>query len=102
MTTEIFKQKGLFIGRSFVLKDKYRKSNPSHTILFNANIATIEDGKIWWGDIDLTSDREVLTEIARDMGKDLYIVPELEGRFENEKLSGKALSLRAVDTIYCI
>lgn len=75
---------------------------PDHEVYFNGNISTIEDGKIWWGDIDMTEDRETLGEIARELGKDLYILREMDGRFENEGLSGKEYAKNAVSIVYCI
>jgi hypothetical protein len=67
-------------------KSTYRQRNPDNEVYFNANIFVLGEGKVWLGDLDVTKDRETLQKIATEIGKDLYIVRELDGRFENENL----------------
>jgi hypothetical protein len=55
-------------------KSGYMKRNPGNEVYFNANIFVLGEGKIWWGDLDLTKDREVLTEISASCGKKFYIL----------------------------
>lgn len=80
-------------------KSKYRESNPGNEVFFNANIFTVEDGKIWYGDIDYTKDKEVLEKIATKLERNLYILRELDGRFENEKLEANQIKKKAVKLI---
>lgn len=64
-------------------KSEYSKKFPENLIIFNSNVCT-DEGKIWWGDLDVTQSRENLSELARQMGKSIYILFEMDGRFENE------------------
>ena len=92
-----FIQKGLGNGRILSFsKSSYRKENPDHEIYFNANIFTLEDGKIWFGDLDLTKDIDQLKEISESLGKSLYILREIDGRFENDKLKDSEIIKKAV------
>ncbi len=78
-------------------KSLYKELHPDHTVVFNANLYTKEDGKVWYGDIDLTLDSGKLQDIANQSGKTIYILREMDGRFENEN---NPLLGRAVDTVY--
>lgn len=65
-------------------KSGYSQRFPENLVLFNSNVCT-DEGKIWWGDIDVTKSRENLSELAKEMGKTIYVLFEMDGRFENEK-----------------
>ena len=83
---EVFDKYSLKIGRLISFsKSFYRHQNPKNFVIFNANILTQEDGKIWWGDLDITVDEDNLKKIAKDLGKTLYVLRELEYRFVREK-----------------
>lgn len=61
------------------------KTSPKgHVCVFNANLCTKENGKFWFGDLDLTTDAESLKKIAVDKGCDVYILREIDARFLNE------------------
>lgn len=61
------------------------KSSPKgHVCVFNANLCTKENGKFWFGDLDLTTDAELLKKIAADKDCDVYILREMDARFQNE------------------
>lgn len=61
------------------------KTSPKgHVCVFNANLCTKEKGKFWFGDLDLTADAEPLKKIAADKGCDVYILREIDARFQNE------------------
>lgn len=97
---QIFDSQEMIMGRMIsVSKSRYREMYPDNTVYFNANIFTLSDGKIWWGDIDLTLDREKLKLIASELGEDLFILREMDGRFENEELSQGEIISRAVSKI---
>lgn len=84
---EIFKNEKLFSGRMISFsKSRYRNQFPENEVYFNANIFVLGEGKIWYGDVDITKDKEKLENVAREIGKDLYILSEMDGRFGNEKL----------------
>jgi hypothetical protein len=77
-------------------KSTYRRKYPDNEVYFNANIFVLGEGKVWLGDLDVTKDREILQKIATEIGKDLYIVRELDGRFENENLKDSEILKVAV------
>jgi hypothetical protein len=55
-----------------------------HICVFNANVCT-KDGKIWYGDIDLTADMADLKKLAADKSTPIYVLYEGDGRFHNER-----------------
>lgn len=55
-----------------------------HVCVWNANIFTRELGKVWFGDLDLTSDVQRLMSFAADLGQTLHILRERDGRFDHE------------------
>ena len=88
LITETFYSNGFMISRMISgSKSGYRERNPGNEVYFNANIFTLEEGKVWYGDLDVTKDLSALEEIAKTIGKDLYILREMDGRFENENPS---------------
>jgi hypothetical protein len=48
-------------------------------------------GKVWWGDLDLTLDWERLEKIATALNKSLFVLREMDGRFENEKRNNEEI-----------
>lgn len=80
----IFETHGLFKGRCFGSKSAYRQRYQHRIIVFNANICTKEQGKIWHGDIDMTKDAKALQRIANSLGQTLYVLSEMDARFDNE------------------
>jgi hypothetical protein len=65
-------------------KTRYRERHPGNAAIFNANVC-VSDGKIWWGDLDLTLDEPLLRELAMRLGEVVYVLYERDGRFANEK-----------------
>ena len=75
-----------FPGRMISMsKSAYVDSKKTSVPIFNANICTKESGKIWFGDLDVTLDKEKLSALATGMGQDIYVLRELDARFENEE-----------------
>lgn len=96
----IFEQHGLHIARMIGgSKTLYRMNHPNDEIYFNANIFTLSDGKIWHGDLNYTLDQEILLKIASEIGKDLYILREHDGRFDNEELTEEEIREKSVKVI---
>lgn len=94
---EIFKNYDFYFGRMIsASKSSYREKYPDNEVYFNANIFVLGEGKVWWGDLDVTLDRESLESIARDLGKDLFILREMDGRFENENLKDSEIISRSI------
>ena len=94
---EIFINEGLIEGRMVCgSKSLYRDMFPDNEVYFNANIFVLGEGKIWYGDIDVTKEKEQLENVARKIGKDLYILREMDGRFGNEELKDSEIITRAM------
>jgi hypothetical protein len=99
-TLSTFYDKGFIPGRMISgSKTFYRKNYPNNEVYFNANIFVLDEGKIWWGDLDLTRDKEILEDISISCGKKLYVLRELDGRFENEAPSNSFIMERAIAVI---
>lgn len=64
-------------------KTMYRQAYPNNIPVFNGNIITTQ-GKVWWGDLDLTTDNEILQEIANTLNDTVCVLREMDARFENE------------------
>ena len=77
-------------------KSLYRSNHPDHVVIFNANVFTKEDGKIWYGDIDLTLDEQRLKRLGYELEKEVFLLQEMEGRFENEEKVGDQVEQSAM------
>lgn len=100
ITKTIFVQRDYHNGRMISgSKSAYRERYPENEVFFNSNIFVLGEGKIWFGDIDYTKDEETLKEIAKDLQKDLYILREMDGRFENENLQDSQIISKSVKVI---
>ena len=56
-----------------------------HVCVWNANIFTAKNGKIWFGDLDLTRDAEDLFALSKGLGVRLHILKEMDGRFTHKQ-----------------
>lgn len=65
-------------------KSAYSENHKQNVPIFNANLCTKLRGKIWYGDIDLTLDKDKLATLAIELNEDIYVLRELDARFENE------------------
>lgn len=93
----IFMENGLPMGRMISMsKSGYRDKNPDNLVVFNANIFVLGEGKIWYGDLDITKERTVLEDIAKELGKDLFILREMDGRFGKENIKDSEIISLAV------
>lgn len=64
-------------------KSGYRNKYPNNVVGFNCNI--VANGvKVWYGDVDVTKDIDKLKKIANVLKTDIYVINEMDGRFENE------------------
>lgn len=85
MINEIINQK-LGIPGAMISSDKelYIEEHPTHKVFFNGNII-IDNKKVWFGDIDVTYKSKIIQELADELNKNIYIIPESDGRFDNEE-----------------
>lgn len=77
-------------------KSYYFDRHPGHVVYFNGNIIIPAKGKIWFGDIDINKDGDKLREVAQKHNTVIYVLREMDGRFENELLSPDNLIKKAV------
>jgi hypothetical protein len=57
-------------------KSGYVRNNPGCEAYFNARVCALGEGVIWWGDLDLAKDKEMLNEVSVKIEKKLYILRE--------------------------
>jgi hypothetical protein len=76
-------------------KSGYRERHLDHVAIFNANVS-LEQGKIWHGDVDLTLDEQKLHAFSERIGETVFLLYEMDGRFENE---GQPLLERAIFSV---
>lgn len=67
-------------------KRGYEEQHPGNKAVFNANVVSETHGKIWFGDLDLArqKDIEALQKLANRLGAKVYVLREMDGRFEYE------------------
>ena len=97
---KIFRDEELPNGRMMSWsKSGYRAENPNSVTYFNANVITLKDGKIWYGDLDLTKDADTLKRIAEQLGETIFVLKESDCRFGDElKPSTDLIKLAVWDT----
>lgn len=68
-------------------KGDYERQFRDHVVVFNANLVAVGDSadKIWYGDVDLYIDSDKLQTLANELKKDIYVLREMDGRFEKEE-----------------
>lgn len=83
---DAFEKRELYMGRMISgSKSGYSRKYPDHLVLFNANIFSEDGNKVWFGDLDLTLDSKKLIDIHLELDVNLYVLREMDGRFDNEK-----------------
>jgi hypothetical protein len=68
-------------------KSGYSSSKPKNLPVFNSNVIASLSGelvKIWHGDIDITLSIEKLKELSTHLDAEIYVLREMDARFENE------------------
>jgi len=97
---KIFEKHGLHNGRMVGgSKSGYFNQHPDNVVVFNANIIIKKAGKVWYGDLDITLDFDKLKEIADELKEDLYVLREMDARFDNDKANFKFWKKKAVEII---
>ncbi len=82
---EILGHLGAMISGS---KSGYMRLHNKNFPVFNSNVVVIEEKvgkKIWFGDIDITLSIEKLEQLAKKLETDVYVLREMDARFENEE-----------------
>lgn len=68
-------------------KSGYQSCHPDNIIIFNANVAIVGYNKFWYGDLDLTVDKDLLLKCSKEIGKPLYIFYEFDLHFQYEMIN---------------
>ncbi len=96
-SNKIFTINQLPIGRMMSgSKNGYRLKYPKNFAMFNANIITEKEGKIWFGDLDIDMDNSKLIEVSKLLKENLYILNEMDCRFDQEEQPINILMKRAI------
>lgn len=72
-------------------KGQYSWDNPKNLVVFNANLCTREDGKLWQGDLDITVSEEKIKELASELKKRVFILYEFDAGFDKTPNFGRAV-----------
>jgi len=80
-------------------KSGYRREYPDNEVYFNANMLTKSNGKIWFGDLDITVSKSDLEKISKELNEKIYILTEMDCRFDTADLPIEKLLLRAIKVI---
>jgi hypothetical protein len=59
--------------------------NPDQAVVFNANVATKENGKLWHGDLDASLMEDGLIDLSRRLDETVYLLADADARFRNEE-----------------
>jgi hypothetical protein len=93
---EVFQNFGIPNARMITkFRFSYLNNHPGDLVLFNANIVIEPIGKVWYGDLNVTSEFETLKEIADTLGTDLYVLSENDCRWGEENKPLKILKDKA-------
>lgn len=82
---ELFKKYKLPCGRMI---SGSKTAPKGHTCVWNANIVIKSQGKIWYGDLDVSKEGDNLKRIADIIDEIIYVLRERDCRFgtENDKI----------------
>lgn len=90
---ELLKENGFRCGRMI----SYSKKSPEGCFcVWNANIITKSNGKVWFGDLNITREGNKLKEVAKQLGEELFVLREMDCRFETSTDSIEVLIDKAV------
>ena len=90
---EYFNNRKLSCGRMI---SAHKSSPKGQVCVWNANIVSKSSGKVWFGDLNITKEGNLLKEIASEIGETLYVLRERDCRFRTEADPIDLLISRAV------
>ena len=80
-------------------KSSYKEANPNNIVFFNANVITEGRGKVWYGDLDITKDEDLLRKVSKELNEELYILREMDARFNKVEVPIEELISKAIYVI---
>ena len=90
---EEFEKRKLYCGR---MVSGSKRAPEGQRCIWNANVVTKSGGKVWFGDLNLTKEGKLLKEVAEAIGEPIYVLREMDARFETEGDSVELLISKAV------
>ena len=91
--SDVFYKHRIHCGRMI---SAHKSSPKGQVCVWNANIASKSSGKVWFGDLNITKEGNILKEIASEIGETLYVLRESDCRFRTEADPIDLLISRAV------
>ena len=73
-----------------------KTSPPGCKCVWNANLVSPTQGKVWFGDLNLTREGDKLKLVSIAAGETLYVLREMDCRFETENDPVELLAEKAV------
>jgi hypothetical protein len=71
-----------FLGRPGRMLSGSKTSPRGQRIIWNANVCTLEHGKIWFGDLNVTADIAKLIDLSYRLNTLVYVLYEMDARFD--------------------
>ena len=90
---ELMGEQSLFCGRMI---SGYKEAPEGCKCVWNANLVSPTKGKVWFGDLNLTREGDKLKLVSIAAGETLYVLREMDCRFETENDSVELLTEKAV------
>jgi hypothetical protein len=92
-TREAFQRQNLYCGR---MVSATKRAPEGETCVWNANVVIKSQGKVWFGDLNLTREGDKLKAVAKEIGEPVYVLREMDCRFDTQSLPVEQLIERAV------
>lgn len=93
----VFRNVGLPEGRMIdASKSFYWEKFPNNITYFDITIITLSQGRVWWGDLDITFDGSKLEQVAKELKEDLYVLRTNDVYRENENKPNEELIKAAI------
>ena len=73
-----------------------KRARKGQQCVWNANIVIKSQGKVWFGDLNITKEGDTLKVIAADIGEPIYVLREMDCRFETQSDPVETLIAKAV------
>jgi hypothetical protein len=90
---DLLEAEKLFCGRMI---SAHKTAPQGCRCVWNGNVISPSQGKVWYGDLNLTKEGQLLKKVAEEAGEPLYVLREMDARFGTEKDSIELLMQRAV------
>ncbi len=74
-----------YLGFPGCMLSQSKTAPEGQKVVWNANVCTIGNGKIWFGDLNIDRSLDNLTDLAFHLNTPVYVLREMDARFENER-----------------